>query len=169
MSLYPKLGDSLSLSSDEEGEGVGDYSPNGLGRTRLHRNDSRMRGVPQYGNFGDTIPDADKLARGGSGGSATPNAKQQSPKLHRGPGSKTSIPLSDFEEEYFGRWSSPSYSRRRGLRQSIAKNGGSQGVMKWLKNASRWQVVLFGCALGLLCAVLYGKLLGGTNEGECCG
>ena len=174
MSLYPKIGDSFYLSSDDEvdnGDGFdfgGDSST--LGRPELCSREAQVqKNAPRVNHSETEIP----------GGSSFPEAPQRS-----GRNSNATLSLEDFEQKYLDRRhnsqnrhkSSPSSSRRSRSSSSTRTHHVTlverlqhtvcRGVL-WLEHTSKLKVVLVGCVLGLVCAVVWGELqLGTPSKGE---
>ena len=170
MSLYPKL-DSVYLSSDDEkddSEGFRDSSA--LGRPELCSREAHVQKKAPRINHSESET---------AGGSSCPESPQRS-----GRNSNATLSLEDFEQKYLDRRhnsqnrhrSHPSSSR--GSRSSSKSHKQSvtwverlhrtvrRGVL-WLEHTSKLKVVLVGCILGLVFAVVCGELqLGTLSKGE---
>ena len=169
MSLYPKLNDSLYLSSDDEVNNSEEFELDGgsdnLGRQELFNRETRARHeqkkTPRVLNKSEF-----------ASGSSFPEI----PRSERH--SNATLSLEDFEQKYLGRRYN---SQRRDNFSALTNRGHSgsrshkqtvTGVMRlkhtvergvfWLEHASKWRVVLVGCFLGLLSAAVYGELQLGT-------
>ena len=97
--------------------------------------------------------------------------------------SNATLLLEDFEQKNLGRrynaqrrdnflaLASRGHSGSRSHKQNVTgmrrlKHTVERGVF-WLEHTSKWRVVLVGCVLGLLSAVVYGELqLGTSSKGE---
>ena len=176
MSLYPKLNDSLYLSSDDEVNNSEEFELDGgsdnLGRQELFNRETRVRHeqkkTPRVLNKSEF-----------ASGSSFPEI----PRSERH--SNATLSLEDFEQKYLGRrynsqrrdnfsaLTNRGHSGSRSHKQTATGHGMTRlkhtverGVF-WLEHTSKWRVVLVGCVLGLLCAVVYGELqLGTLPKGE---
>jgi len=165
MSLYPKL-DSVYLSSDDEkddSEGFRDSSA--LGRPELCSREAHVQKKAPRVNHSESET---------AGGSSCPEAPHRS-----GRNSDATLSLEDFEQKYLDRRhnsqnrhkSHPSSSRSsrsssRSHKQSVTwverlHRTVRRGVL-WLEHTSKLKVILVGCILGLVFAVVCGELQLGT-------
>ena len=176
MSLYPKLNDSLYLSSDDEVNNSEGFELDGgsdkLGRQELLNRETRVRHEQNQ----KKTPRVLNKSEFASGSSFPESARSE---RH----SNATLSLEDFEQKYLGR----RYNAQRGDNFSTLADRGHSGSRShkqnvtgmtrlkhtvergvfWLEHTSKWRVVLVGCVLGLLCAVVYGELqLGTLSKGE---
>ena len=173
MSLYPKLSDSLYLSSDDEVNNSEGFELDGgldnLGRRELLNRDTRVqheqKKTPRVLNKNEF-----------ASGSSFPEA----PRSERH--TNATLSLEDFEQKYLGRrynsqrrdnfsaLANRGHSGSRSHRQNVTgmtrlKHTVERGVF-WLEHTSKWRVVLVGCVLGLLSAVVCGELQLRSSTGE---
>ncbi len=172
MSLYPKLEDESSwvFSDDEDvaGEDTGEHGARQRWpeRSGIHRGSGGRAQLNSHQQYGGTGPTSDSVHCQESVNSykyrgIRPEVEEE----HNNP-QPNRVTLSAFEHDLlYGEQSTSSpqqQSWRRTWRSSSMWSPSQtkfvRGITRWLEVNGRLKVVVLGCVLGVVCAVLFGEM-----------